>query len=164
MSHHVVMLADHNSIITPGVDLEKITPHDEVPAAATTREQELELKGEIGVGDAWKIAYTPTDDPEAHHIPKGWTWGFPIEQNQNKPDRREGDSKDIDELDAFRNRLHRRRIDRVHLSKYILPALTKCYTHFVAHSNHKAVIVMISPPSLYVCRGTTASPNLLPQK
>ena len=34
----------------------------------------------------------------------------------------------------------------MHLSQHMLPKVTRCYTHFLAHSDHKAVIVQISPP------------------
>ena len=98
--------------------------------------------------DAWEAAYTPTDDPEAYHIPKGWSWGFPADSQQVNPsDIQNVHHADGEGLNVFRNDLHRRRIDKVHLSQHILPSLTKCYTHFLANSDHKAVVVTISPTS-----------------
>ena len=149
LADNVVMLADHNSIVTPRVDSEKLTVHDEMPAAVAAREQELLFLSELGVGDAWETAFAPTGESDPATDPKGWTWGFhkekPTENKQDELDSQASEEED-EEFFVFRNDRHRRRINRVHLSQHMLPKVTRCYTHFLAHSDHKAVIVQISPP------------------
>ena len=70
------LLADHNSVITPGMGTEVPTPHDDLPPTARAREMETAFLMENALADAWATASKPSLDPKAHHIPKGWTWGF----------------------------------------------------------------------------------------
>ena len=80
MGEHIVLPADHNSVITPGMDAEVATPHDDLPPMARAREMESVFLAELALGDAWMTAFKPSMDPDAHHIPKGWTWGFHMDK------------------------------------------------------------------------------------
>ena len=63
-------------------------------------------------------------------------------------------------MDVFAQDPHRRRIDKIHLSQHILPAISRCYTHlFLANSDHKAVIVWISPPHSNNVKGRLRVPT-----
>ena len=152
LAPHVVMLAHHDSMITQGLDSQKQAVHDDLPAAAAAKEQEVGFLSEMDLGDAWDIAYSPTKDPEASHIPKGWTWGFHIEMQQKAPHETPPTARDDNEgVNAYTQDPHRRQIDKVHLSQHILPSLTLCYTHFLVGSDHKAVIVTIPPLDWLSC-------------
>ena len=79
--------------------------------------------------------------------PQGMDIGVPhggTQETRDTPQRNVG-TKNMTQ-DVFRTDPHRRRIDGVHLSHHILPTATRCYTHFLANSDHKAVTVHISPP------------------
>ena len=79
LTQHSVLLADHNSVMAPGVDSEVCTVHDGLPDAVRARDAELAFCVNHDLCDAWSHAFQPTEDPEADHTPKGWTWGFHTE-------------------------------------------------------------------------------------
>ena len=128
MAEHIVMLADLNSVITPGMDTEVPTPHDDLPPTARAREMESAFLAELALGDAWTTAFKPSMDPEAHHIPKGWTWGFHMEKPHLvtvDPQRTDTplDQTHDTSADQESTKPHLRQIDKVHLSQHMQDAL-----------------------------------------
>ena len=98
MSCHVILLADDNSIITPGVDSETISEYDNLPAATrATAEVSSELPA-LSMGDAWQEVYGPVMDHDDPWKPKGWTWRFHTEAEEQP---------------------HSRKIDKIHLSRHL---------------------------------------------
>ena len=54
----VVLLADHNSMIVPGMDFEIVTAvDDELPQAVRAKETEVNFLSGINVADAWDSAF-----------------------------------------------------------------------------------------------------------
>ena len=139
LGRHCVLLADHNSVIAPGVDSEVCTVHDGLPDAVRARDAELAFCVSHDLCDAWSNAFKPTKDPDADHTPKGWTWGFHTEHR--------ADPESGSEVAApLPFAPHRRRIDRIHFASHMLHSLTRCYTHRLGGSDHRAVIATLSPP------------------
>ena len=128
-SPHVILWADHNSVIIPGVDSEFITVHDNLPPAQRARTAELNCLTELRMQDAWDIVHKSSNQTDDHRRAKGWTWGFHTEQRDGEPNATP----------------HRRRIDKVHVSQHMCNALTRCYTRKATSNDHKAVIATISP-------------------
>ena len=98
-SQHTLLLADHNSVITPGDDSEYKSEHDNLPPAARARAEELSTLSALSLCDTWQEVYGPAMDHDDPRRPKGWTWGFHTEQDETP---------------------HRRRIDKIHVSRHIM--------------------------------------------
>ena len=73
LGRHCVLLADHNSVMAPGVDSEVCTVHDGLLDAVSARDAELAFCVSHDLCDAWSHAFKPTEGPDADHTPKGWT-------------------------------------------------------------------------------------------
>ena len=138
LGRHCVLLADHNFAMAPGVDSEVCTVHDGLPDAVGARDAERAFCVSHDLCDAWSHAFKHTEDPDADHTPKGWTWGFHTEHR--------ADPKPGSEDAPLPFAPHRRRIDRIHFASHMLHSLTRCYTHRLGGSDHRAVIATLSPP------------------
>lgn len=73
------------------------------------------------------IVITPTP-------PKGYTHGCRIDEN---PD---------DSVGRHKPREGLRRLDRIHITRSLLPSVSSLYTTFLAKSDHKALVVALAPP------------------
>ena len=82
LSKHIHLLADHSSVITPGDDSKTIPKHDNLPTAARARTEELTTLLALSMCDAWQEVYGPALDHDDPRKPKGWTWGFQTENDQ----------------------------------------------------------------------------------
>ena len=102
-SQHVLLLADHNSVITPGDDSEYGSEHDNLPPAAGARAEELGTLLALSMRDMWQEDAPDHDD--ARRL-KGWTWGFHTEQDESP---------------------HRTRIDKIHVSGHMSFSIVRCY-------------------------------------
>ena len=78
------------------------------------------------------ISHTHTHSPDTHDTQraKGCTWGFHTEWVDNQPNPTP----------------HRRRIDKVHVSQHICNSITRCHTCKASDSDHRAIVVTLSPP------------------
>ena len=155
LGRHCVLLADHNSVMAPGVDSEVCTVHDGLPDAVRARDAELAFCVSHDLCDAWSHAFKPTEDPDADHTPKGWTCGFHTEQR--------ADPAPGSEDAPLPFAPHRRRIDGIHFASHMLHSLTRCYTHRLGGSDHRAAIATLSPPTLHRHPATVTSPSVLPE-
>ena len=145
---NVVLLADHNSVIVPGIDSEIVTVHDELPQAMRAREAEVEFLASIRVEDAWDHAFKPAMHQEEPHVPKGWTWGFHTDRSHKvvKDPELQAQSEEEDTQEEQPGVPHRRRLGKIHMSAGALRALSRIYTRYLGYSDHKAVMVTLSPP------------------
>ena len=53
-SQHILLLADHNSVITLGKDSEYISEHDNLPPAARARAEDLSTLSAFNMCDTWQ--------------------------------------------------------------------------------------------------------------
>ena len=138
LHHHVLVLADHNSV-GPGNRLgNSISQGHPPPCGKSTRRGggDTELLG----GPGCLALCLVTGDPNEHHVTKGYARGA----HTVLPDRVVHDQGDTEDKPAPSP--HRRRIDRIHISTSRVPTLSRCFTHGMAYSDHRAVIVEPPPP------------------
>ena len=122
-------LCDHNCVVLPGYDFEQTSSHAALRHVLAAREREVSCLGRLGLVDAWTLAHPVEDTPDELR-PKGWTWGFPAHK------------EDQSEEAQLKRQVGLRRIDRIHVSSSIIPAVTGAYTARVANSHfsmHKSV-------------------------
>ena len=122
---HVIMLADHNSLVVPARDANKPAEEkkNEILAA---RDTEVSVLAKMGLTDAW---------PEIHHAspdlrmspPAGYTYGYQV-----------GDPAPSDRS--------LKRLDRIHVSNSLKGHLSTAFTSFLCRSDHKALVVSCKPP------------------
>ena len=73
----------------------------------------------------------------------GWTWGFP-RATANAPGE-PATKKQRSAPNDMPPRDRRRRIDRILIPDCLLDNVTACYRHFLANSDHKALVLTLSP-------------------
>ena len=122
-----------------GIDSETVSVKDTLPPVVKAREEEAAVLNSPEVQDAWLCAYYPSGVPNEQHVTKGWTRGA----HTVPPDRVVHDQGDTD--DKPTPSPHRHRIDRIHISASVVPTLSRCFTHGLAFSDHRAVIVEHPP-------------------
>ena len=127
----MLLLADHNSLAVKGKDAYR-SPEFEHHCAMVARDLETQVLSEQGLLDLWcevQDAAFFEDFSMDHELrtSRRFTFGF-------SPD---GKAVEPSQL---------RRIDRIHVSSFLVKSVSKCYPRFVARSDHKAVVASMEPP------------------
>ena len=124
-------LCDYISGVLLGCDFQRTSSHDASRHVLAAREPEVQCLGRLGPVDAWTLAH-PIEDMPNELRRKAWTWGFPARK------------EDQCEEAQLKRQVGLRRIDRIHVSSSIIPAVTRAYTRFTGGSDHKAVVVKLN--------------------
>ena len=133
-----VVLGDFNSVILPSRDVSATHEINEQPAVLRAREEELSLATSLGLVDSFACAHAGR---ATEHDLAGWTWGFPgggQEGTSHQPPPQQ-DPNPPPGLDR------KRRIDRILVPGPFGAFISQAYTTFLANSDHKALVVQLSP-------------------
>ena len=95
----------------------------------------------VGLQDAYLHVHSQIQDRETDPL-EGFTFGFGV---QDKGSNESGSSCSDDS--EFESKKNLRRIDRFHMSSALISHVSEAFTAFVAKADHKAVMIVCSPPS-----------------
>ena len=113
-----LLLMDHNSIPTPGVD-SQFVGGEEVLGVQSARGAEVEALRKPAMVDGWDLVHAGTATP-----PPQYTFGQTVQ----------GPKRTL------------RRIDRVHVPEAMTPSVAGAYT-ILTGSDHRGVVIQLAPPS-----------------
>ena len=140
---NTLIFGDFNSVMLPSRDIASPASGEDTPThgpADGARRLEMEYIGQKRLLDVYAAIHS-------HQANQGdlggWTWGFPRASAQppgepvakkHKPSANDAPPRD-----------RRRRIDRILIPDNMLPNVSSCYPHFLANSDHKALVLTLSP-------------------
>ena len=127
-----LLLMDHNSILTPGVDTQFVRG-EEVLGVQSARGAEVEALRKMAMVDGWDLVHAGTATP-----PPQYTFGQTVQ----------GPKRNV------------RRIDRVHVPEAMTPSVAGAYT-ILTGSDHRGVVIQLAAPSVEVGRPRQKFPEAM---
>ena len=112
---HLVMMADHNSLIVPARDCDS-PAEEKTLEILDARDTEVASLPALGLMDAWCEVHN-LNNSDHQDVPPGYTFGHSIHDSSESSDR------------------SKRRLDRIHLSESLLGHLSTAFTNYLCRSD-----------------------------